>query len=97
MLQDRDLTFLSQMQRIGEGAKVSAPGETFRRLLELYDQLNFDDDEWRHELEQHLVTLDSASTFHPADELQERQLEAAVHTATSEILGMISTKIRAHQ
>ena len=93
-VQDKDHSFLLEMQRATEDAQMSALGETARMLLLLRDQLNFDDSDWYHQLTQHLVTLDSASTFYPADELQERQLKDAIRTATSGILQLICTKIQ---
>lgn len=93
MMEQIDLTTLREMQqKIGDHA-TKGLGETVERLLRLRDQLTFDDADWYDELTQHVATLDSASTFHPANEAEKRQLDVAVQLAVDQIAHLIRSKM----
>jgi hypothetical protein len=62
-------------------------------LLELRDQLRFRDPGWERSLTHHLATIDSASTFRPADDDQARARENAVATAKEALLRLVQTKL----
>jgi hypothetical protein len=61
-------------------------------LAVLRDQLRLSDSPWRREVTQHLVTLDSASTFHAKCEAEDRQLKEAVAHAVDRLLCLIQQK-----
>lgn len=60
-------------------------GKLVEKLLRLRDKLTFDDASWYDNFTQHLVTLDSASTFHPRSKAEEIQLEKAIKHAFNQI------------
>ena len=62
-------------------------------LVILRDNLQFEDRLWFRELTEHLVTLDSASTFCPAGQVQSVQLATAVTDATEAVQRLVEDKI----
>jgi hypothetical protein len=93
-MEHSDLTTMREMQReIGLLSGVNL-GQLAERLLRLRDGLCFDDADWYHDLTQQVATLDSASTFHPANDAEKRQLDAAIQQAVDQIMQLISTKLR---
>ncbi len=82
------------MQREAETQSADNLAQVAERLLRLRDRLNFEDADWHYEITQHVATLDSASTFYPANEVEKRQLDAAVQQAVDQIIRLIAAKIR---
>lgn len=95
-MEPRDIQLLNEMRQAiavfrSDDVKV---GDLAHRLLALRDLLQFNDKEWEHELTQHIATLDSASTFVPLDDEQDRQFRSAIATATDSLLSLIETKLK---
>jgi hypothetical protein len=94
MINSVDLEVLGSMRRevaaIRSGAQDLASSAD--RLIALHDALRLHDKEWSNKLSQHLVTLDSASTFTTANRHEARQVRDAVEAAASGIIGLIDQK-----
>ena len=92
-MEQSNLTTLREMQQKIGVHSTAGLGQTAERLLWLRDKLTFDDADWYHDLTQHVATLDSASTFNPANEADKRQLDVAVQQAVDQIARLISSKM----
>lgn len=92
-MEQSDLATLKEMQQEVGAHSTKGLGQVAERLLRLRDGLKFDDVDWYHELTQHIATLDSASTFHPANDLEKRQFDSAVQQAVHQIIRLIGTKM----
>jgi hypothetical protein len=95
MKQD-DIHTLNQMRKIiaafrSDGMKI---GDLADQLLALRDQLGLTEQNWLHQLTQHIATLDSASTFVPTNESESSQLSAAITTAIDGIHKLIDDALR---
>jgi hypothetical protein len=95
MMEQIDIRLLNEMLRAITSFRADETdvGQLADGLLMLRDGLRFKDPDWSHELTQHIVTLDSASTFVPANDDQSRQLRAAITTATDGLLQLIEAKL----
>ena len=92
-MEQSDLTTLKKIQQeIGTHSAYDL-AQVAERLLRLRDGLKFQDTDWYNELTQHVATLDSASTFHPANDVEKRQLDTAVQQAVHQITRLISAKM----
>lgn len=78
---------LSRFQRGGLDTDVLAD-----RLVLLRDQLEFSDPPWYHELTQHIVTIDSASTYRPKNDAEAEQSTKATMHATTSLLDLVTRK-----
>lgn len=92
MMEQSDLTTLKKMRQEVESPPHDDLAQVAERLLRLRDGLRFEDTDWYHELTQHVATLDSASTFHPANGAEKRQLDTAVQQAVHQITCLIGAK-----
>lgn len=63
------------------------------KLLEARDSLTFIDEDWYDVLTEHIVTLDSATTFEPRDEAERAQFDAAIINAIDAIRSLIKEKL----
>lgn len=63
------------------------------QLLKKRDALELNDNDWYDDLTQHIVTLDSASTFEPSNEVERLQVDTAVNAAINEIQRLIGEKL----
>ena len=95
-MKTKDIQILNQMRHAVAVFLVESrdPGSLANSLVILRDLLECDDDKWLNELTQNIVTLDSASSFAPANDEQNRQLKAAIATAGSCLRELIDEKIR---
>ena len=95
MMEPADIRVLEEMRRLIAAFQDGdlAIGRLADHLTALRDALAFNDREWSHALTQHIVTLDSASTFVPANDEQARQLCEAIATATNGLIRLIDVKI----
>lgn len=93
MMEQGDLATLNEMQQEVRTRSPEGLDQVAERLLRLRDLLKFDDASWYHDLTQHVATLDSASTFHPENDAEKRQLDAAVQQAVDQITHLIGAKI----
>ena len=94
MMEESDLTTLREMQReISAQRDVGHIGEVAERLLRLRDRLSFDDADWYHQLTQHVATLDSASTFHPTNDIEKGQVDSAIEVAIGQIGKLVQAKL----
>ena len=91
-MEQSDLTTLSEMQKELRTHSTNDIGRVAERLLRLRDTLKFDDTEWYHDLTQKLATLDSASTFHPSNAEEKRQVDTTVQQAVREIGHLLRKK-----
>ena len=91
-MEQSDLTTLKKMRQEVESRPTHDLAQVAERLLRLRDGLRFEDADWYHDLTQHVATLDSASTFHPANHAEKRQLDAAVQQAVNQITRLIGDK-----
>jgi hypothetical protein len=92
-MDNTDRTTLLEMQRelgVSVAVRLDSVAE---RLLRLRDNLGFDDSDWYHQLTQHIATLDSGSTFRPANAAEKDQLDGAVQHAIREIKRLIQAKL----
>jgi hypothetical protein len=55
--------------------------------------LSFNDADWYHQLTQHVATLDSASTFQPANDIEKAQVDSAIGVAVGEIRKLVQAKL----
>jgi hypothetical protein len=94
MMEQRDLAILRDMRQEVSASTSASLGQVAERLLHMRDVLRFDDAEWYHDLTQHVATLDSASTFHPANEMERRQVDTAVQQAIQQIIRLIDIKLK---
>ena len=92
-MKKNDLATLRDMQEEVGTHLTAGLGHVVERLLRLRDCLSFDDTSWYHDFTQHVVTLDSAYTFHPASDAEERQKDAAVQQAVCQIIYLIEAKM----
>ena len=95
MMEQSDLVRLKKIRplirsSIKQGALL---GELADHVLERRDDLKFVDDVWHHSLTQHLVTLDSASTFEAANAVEQHQVDKTVAAAVDAILQLIEMKL----
>jgi hypothetical protein len=95
MIEQTDIDLLNEMRRAITAfhADNSDIGGVAEGLLFQRDRLRFEDRDWYHELTQHIVTLDSGSTFVPADDDQFCQFRAAITTAIDGLLELIQAKL----
>ena len=93
MMEQSDLTTLKKMQQEVVTHSADDLAQVAERLLRLRDRLKFEDADWYHELTQHVATLDSASTFHPANDVEKHQLDTAVQQAVHQITRLIGAKM----
>lgn len=94
-MKQEDRVALQEMQReIARGSEGGILGEIAERLLRLRDRLCFDDDEWYHQLTQHVATLDSASTFRSSVISEQHQVASVVQAAIGEIKELICIKLK---
>jgi len=95
MLDASDLQLLEEMQSavLAWRSGDMSVGRLADRLLEFSDVLLFRDLEWEHAVTQHILTLDSASTFVPANDEESRQALAATTAATEGLVELIGQKV----
>ena len=93
MMKENDLAILREMQQELVDHSIESLGEVVKRLLRLRDRLNFKDHNWYNEFTQHVATLDSASTFHPANGFEKSHLESAIKQAVHQLTNLIDVKI----
>jgi hypothetical protein len=91
----KDAVLLEEIRRaVAEyRANVLHIGNLADRLLFLRDKLQFVDSAWYRDLTQHIVTLDSASTFAPTSDTDAQQLRSAIDIAIAAILRLIQQKL----
>ncbi|MBI3785263.1 MAG: hypothetical protein HY270_17870 [Deltaproteobacteria bacterium] len=96
MMESEDARLLAEMQRLLLAFRLNLAdvGPLADRLLAMRDRLTFQDRDWSFELTQHIATLDSASTFTPANEAEAHQLRSALVAATNSLLELIEAKVR---
>jgi hypothetical protein len=92
-MEQSDLATLKKMQQEVGTHFAENLDHVAERLLRLRDGLKFEDVDWCRELEQHVATLDSASSFQPASEVEKYQLDTAVQKAVHQIARLISLKM----
>ncbi|WP_275789085.1 hypothetical protein [Pararhizobium gei] len=92
-MEQSDIATLQQMLDEINAHSSESLDQFAERLLQLRDELKFDDADWYHDFTQHLATLDSASTFHPANNLERHQLSAATQQAIFQINYLIRAKL----
>jgi hypothetical protein len=93
MMKQGDFAILREMQQAVASRSQDSLGEVVERLLWLRDKLMLDDADWYHDLTQHLATLDSASTFYPANDIEGLQLKVVVQEAADQITLLIGSKL----
>lgn len=67
--------------------------ELVNQLLKKRDALVLVDNDWYDALTQHIVTLDSAATFEPSNEVERIQLDNAINVAVEAIQSLIGEKL----
>jgi hypothetical protein len=90
-----DINVLEEMRRTVGNFQTRggvAVGDVGNQLLNLRDQLQFDDREWYREVTDHIVTLDSASTFTPTSNADEQKVCLAISAAVVAISGLVDAK-----
>jgi hypothetical protein len=95
MIEQTDIDLLNEMRRAITAFRADHTdiGGLAEGLLFQRDALRFEDRDWYHELTQHIVTLDSGSTFVPTDDDQSRQAQSAIATSIDGLLELIEAKL----
>lgn len=90
---EADLAVIDEMARsirnVGPGVRLELVSD---RLIDLRDDLQFADGDWYDDLTQHVVTIDSASSFEPGNASERLIVEKAVREALSEIRTLLDRK-----
>ncbi len=94
MKESADIQVLEEMRRlIAEFRDGNITiGQFADDMAVLRGILTIRDREWSHAVTQHIVTLDSASTFIPANDEQARQARAAIAAAINGIIELLGAK-----
>lgn len=93
MMEQNDVVTLHKMQLEMDIKSTQNLDQVAEKLIALRDDLKFDDATWYNDLTKHLATLDSASTFRPGNNLEDKQVDLAIRHAVDELKKLIRSKI----
>jgi len=93
MIPMHDIELLEMMNGVIKKAIVELRDEHVNEILNIRDELTFDDTAWYDELTSYIADLDSINNYDPADHLDYENKKRQIKSILDKLSKMISTKI----